>query len=187
LVGWLNEGRRRLRLWSAGCGTGEEAYGMALTALGAMEAAKVGLHEVDVKILATDLSKAVLERGKQGVFDDEQLRDVPRTVRGRYFRVADNGFAVDEHVRDLVRLRRLNLSKLPYPMTGPLDAIFCHEGLQPLVPSARDRVTSAVKALVTEDGLLCTGFDDDALDISEEDADQAGFLSSGDRIRHGHC
>jgi chemotaxis protein methyltransferase CheR len=189
LVAWLGQGKRRIRLWSAGCGSGEEAYGMALTTLGAMEVAKVGLQEVDVKILATDMSKAVLQRGKQGLYDDEQLRDVPRTLYDRYFHATDNGLAIDEDVKDLVRFRRLNLTKLPYPMTGPLEAIFCHEGLQPLVRSARTRVTNAVKELITEEGLLCTGFDDEAVAAArlDQDVEEDALVSLTGRIRPGHC
>jgi chemotaxis protein methyltransferase CheR len=182
LVRLLGEGQRRFRLWSAGCGTGEEAFGMALTALGATEAAKVALSEVDLKILATDLSKVVMERGKQGIFDEQQLRDVPRAFRERYFAAAETGFVIDEGIKDMVRFRRLNLTKLPYPMTGPLDAIFCHEALSPLVPSARASVTDAVKDLLAEEGLLCTGFAEtsSAAVVDEND----GLLR---RIYRGHC
>jgi chemotaxis protein methyltransferase CheR len=182
LVRLLGEGQRRFRLWSAGCGTGEEAFGMALTALGATEAAKVALSELDLKILATDLSKVVLERGKQGTFDEQQLRDVPRALRDRYFATAENGLAIDDGIKDMVRFRRLNLTKLPYPMTGPLDAIFCHEALSPLVPSARASVTDAVKDLLAEEGLLCTGFDETSSAAAVDEAD--GLLR---RLYRGHC
>jgi chemotaxis protein methyltransferase CheR len=185
LVRSLGEGQRRFRLWSAGCGTGEEAFGMALTALGATEAAKVALSDVDLKILATDLSKVVLERGKQGVFDEQQVRDVPRALRDRYFSAAENGVALDEGIKDMVRFRRLNLTKLPYPMTGPLDAIFCHEALSPLVPSARASVTDAVKDLLAEEGLLCTGFAEPSPAAADDDTD--GLFSGIRRIYRGHC
>jgi chemotaxis protein methyltransferase CheR len=185
LVRLLGEGQRRFRLWSAGCGTGEEAFGMALTALGATEAAKVALSDVDLKILATDLSKIVLERGKQGIFDEQQLRDVPRALHDRYFSAAENGLAIDESIKDLVRFRRLNLTKLPYPMTGPLDAIFCHEALSPLVPSARASVTDAVKDLLAEEGLFCTGFGEPSPAATDLDTDD--FIAGSRSSYRGHC
>lgn len=184
LVRLLGEGQRRFRLWSAGCGTGEEAFSMALTALGATEAAKVALSEVDLKILATDLSKVILERGKQGIFDEQQLRDVPRALHDRYFSAVESGLAIDEGVKDMVRFRRLNLTKLPYPMTGPLDAIFCHEALSPLVPSARASVTDAVKDLLAEEGLFCTGFGEPS-PATMDDSD--GFDSGPRSSYRGHC
>ena len=185
LVHALGEGKRRIRLWSAGCGTGEEAFGMALTALGALEAAKVALPEVDLKILATDISKVALDRGKRGMFDEEQLRDVPRSLYRRYFSSTGDGLTIDENVKDLVRFRRLNLTKLPYPMTGPMDAIFCHEALAPLVRSARDRVAAALKALIAEEGLLRSGFDEEAL-AAAEGTDEA-FIQTSRPRHHGHC
>lgn len=184
LVRLLGEGQRRFRLWSAGCGTGEEPFGMALTALGAMETAKVALSDVDLKILATDISKVVLERGKHGVFDEQQLRDVPRELFDRYFSAVEDGFAVDESIKDMVRFRRLNLTKLPYPMTGPLDAILCHGALAPLVPSARASVTDAMKDLLAEEGLLCTGFGETTPSARD---DMDGFVTTIGPSFRGHC
>ncbi len=163
LVRWLKEGKRRIRLWSAGCGTGEEAYGMALTLLAALDASGVGLHEVDIKILATDISKPILERGKRGIFHPDQLRDVPGAIHRRYFRETNGGVVIGEDVREMVYFRRLNLTRIPYPMVGPLEAVFCRDGLAPLVRSARRRVADALKALVGEAGILRTGFGDDEL------------------------
>jgi chemotaxis protein methyltransferase CheR len=185
LIRRLADGRRRIRLWSAGCGTGEEAFGMALTALGAMEAVKIALPELDIKILATDLSKVALQRGKLGVFDEEQLHHVPRTLRSRYFSATENGLALDENIKDMVRFCRLNLSKLPYPMTGPFDAIFCHEALVPLVPSARARVARAATDLLAEQGLLRTGFDDESMTATSDDDD--GSVPAGPSGHGGRC
>ena len=187
ITGWLASGKRRIRLWSAGCGTGEEAYGMALTALGAVEASGVELQDVDLKILATDLSKPTLQRGKQGLFDEEQLRDIPRPLHGRYFHPTDSGTIVDENLKDLVYFRRLNLTSVPYPMTGPLDGIFCHEGLAPLVASARKRAVTAVKTVLGKEGLLCTGFGDEDVDAVDEDELPTFPAATGRPMRHGHC
>jgi chemotaxis protein methyltransferase CheR len=186
LAGCLKDGKRRLRLWSAGCGSGEEAYSMAATALGAVEAAELRLHDVDIKILATDISKPMLDRGKHGVFHEEQLRDVPRALRGRTFHATENGLTIDEDLKDMVHFRRLNLTSLPYPMTGPLDAIFCHEGLKPLVPSARRRVARAVKPLLAHQGLLCTGFAAEDLAAVDE-SDMTFAWDDAHSGRDGNC
>jgi chemotaxis methyl-accepting protein methylase len=78
-------------------------------------------------------------------------------------------------------------------MTGPLQAIFCREGLVPLVESARKRVAAAVKELLGEEGVLCTSLTDEALaesDLVESDND-SDLLAPGNRgegwRRHGHC
>jgi chemotaxis protein methyltransferase CheR len=173
---------------------------MALTALSAVQVSEVGLGNVDIKILATDLSTPMIDRGKKGVFDEAQLRDVPPFMRDRYFRAVEGGLAIDEDVKDMVYFRRLNLARSPYPMTGPLEAIFCHEGLVPLVARARKRVAGAINDLLADGGLLCTGFGGQAADgatgeASEKTSDEA--LADADDeptlptrkipIRRGHC
>lgn len=187
LIDLLKSGKRRLRLWSAGCGSGEEAYGMAATALGAVEACELRWHDVDVKILATDISNPMLDRGRHGAFQEEQLRDVPRTLRDRYFHASDDGLTIDEEFKDMVCFRRLNLTSLPYPMSGPLDAIFCHEGLKPLVPSARRRVVSAVKDVLADQGLLCTGFADEDLAAADDVSEMTFALSDARSRPDGNC
>jgi len=187
LLSGLKDGKRRIRMWSAGCGSGEEAYSMAATALGAVEASGLRLCDVDIKILATDISKPVLDQGKQGTFHAEQLRDVPRPLRDRYFHTTENGLTIDEDVKDMVHFRRLNLTSLPYPMTGPLDAIFCHEGLRPLVPSARCRVDSAMRDLLTEQGLLCTGFANEEFPAAANEGEVLFPHDGARKLPDGHC
>jgi chemotaxis protein methyltransferase CheR len=165
----LRCGQRRFRLWSAGCGTGEEAYGMLLTAFAAMERAQVERDAVDLKILATDISARSIELGRRGWFDEAQICGVPALLRDRYFVEAEDGVAVDDSARTLVVFRRLNLAHPPFPMTGPLDAIFCHEGLAPLVPGARQRAMHAAKALLASRGVMCTGLDEEALVAIEDE------------------
>jgi chemotaxis protein methyltransferase CheR len=182
----LAAGQRRFRLWSAGCGSGEEPYAMLLTAQNAIEHAKVPIEEVDLKILATDLSPRALERGKKGVFDEAQVCDVPAPLFRRFFEETVEGVAITSELKAYVVFRRLNLAHQPFPMTGPLQAIFCHEGLSPMVPRARKSIVEAIQALLSKDGLLCTGFDDELADgDSEEDLWQDGLRSL---VRPpGHC
>jgi len=176
LVRWLKEGKRRIRLWCAGCGTGEEAYAMALTSLAAMEAARVGLHDASIKILATDISRPVLERARQGIFAEEQLRGVPRAAFGRYFHQAEGGLAIDEDVKDMVCFRRLNLARIPYPMSGPFEGIFCQEALARLVPSARKRALHAMSTLLSERGRLYSGFGAQAVAEEDDGGDDFGWM-----------
>jgi chemotaxis protein methyltransferase CheR len=181
LVRWLKEGRLRIRLWCAGCGTGEEAYAMALMSLAAIEAAKVALHEVSIKVLATDVSRPVLERARQGIFAEEQLRGFPRATFGRYFQATEAGLAIDEDVKDMVCFRRLNLARIPYPMSGLFEGIFCRDGLAPLVPSARKRAMDAMRALLSERGRLYSGLGGDVLAEHGDGDDDLGWAQHAAR------
>jgi chemotaxis protein methyltransferase CheR len=119
----LRAGQRRFRFWCAGCSSGEEPYTVAMT-----------VHDLlagsDWKILATDLSTRALARAKLGVYGDEEVADVPGRFREKFLRRtrdADGGstWEVADRLKERIVYRRLNLARHPYPMAGPLDAVFC--------------------------------------------------------------
>ena len=168
----LAGGRRRIRLWSAGCGSGEEPYAMAVTILQAIEDAGLSSMMVDWKVLASDVSLRALERGRRGVFDESRIADLPVALVERFFNTTSEGVAIRSAVRARVVFRRLNIAQPPFPMTGPLDAVFCHEGLLPLLPRVRRRVVEAAKALLTKDGIFCGSNGDDFLAATEDAEDE---------------
>ncbi|MGD0836285.1 MAG: CheR family methyltransferase [Polyangia bacterium] len=151
-------GQRRFRFWSAGCGSGEEAYGMVLTARHAAAAAGLDPDSIELKILATDISPRAIEAGKRGIFEPCQVARVPGRMRGPHFHESCGGVAVSPAIRSPVVFRRLNLAQAPLPMTGIFDAIFCHEGLAAMVPEARMRATRAAQRLLSRRGLFRAGF-----------------------------
>ncbi len=121
-----SSGNRRLRVWSAGCSTGEEPYTIGVT-----------LHEAipnpdlwDIKILATDLSTQVLARAAKGIYGPERLKDVSQALVRKYFQSVKNpvdgapAYQVKDQLRRLVTFARLNLME-NWPMKGPFDIIFC--------------------------------------------------------------
>lgn len=116
---WRRAARNRLRLWSAGCSSGQEAYSMAIVLA---EALAPGC---DWRILATDINSEVVACGAEGVYDEDDLAGLPGRHRGRYFVAHGNGRvrAVDA-LRARVSFRELNLVEA-WPMRGPLDVIFC--------------------------------------------------------------
>jgi chemotaxis protein methyltransferase CheR len=122
LIGQLRAGGR-LRLWSAGCSTGQEPYSMALTVLSALPEAA----DLDVKILATDIDPNVIATAKAGVYAEDLVQAIPTQARSRWLeRDAEDRSAwrVGALVQRLVTFKELNLMG-PWPMKGPFHAIFC--------------------------------------------------------------
>ena len=111
---------RRLRIWSAGCSSGEEPYSIAMTVLETVP----DLPRWDIRILATDLDSDMLERGRRGVYAAERVRALGPARVGRFFSAVSGGLQVVPGLGRLIAFRQLNLMH-PLPMKGPLDVIFC--------------------------------------------------------------
>lgn len=110
-----------MRIWSAGCSTGEEAY----TAVMVMKEFFGLDHSWDTRILATDISTHVLQSAKVGIYAEESLKDIPPTWEKRYFkRIGDQTYELNEEIKKEVLFRRLNLMD-PFPFHQPFDLIFC--------------------------------------------------------------
>jgi chemotaxis protein methyltransferase CheR len=113
---------RRLRIWSAGCATGEEAYSIAMVVKEIVPAAW------DVKILATDLDSSVLEKGKRGLYEEERISGMSLARLHRWFKkgtgLATGKIQVSTELQELITFKHLNLIGL-WPMHGPFDIIFC--------------------------------------------------------------
>lgn len=112
--------QKKLRIWSAGCSTGEEPYSIAMTVLDAVPYPE----QWDIKIYASDLSLLSLETAHKGVYSSVKVLDtVPRGTIARYFDLQGDAYRVKEAVRNLVVFDYHNL-KHANGMTG-LDTIFC--------------------------------------------------------------
>ena len=116
-----NAGTRRIRIWSAGCSTGEEPYSIAMTVLEALGERS----DWDVKILATDIDSNVVATAAAGVYPEHRQQGINEARRKRWF-TADRGGPVQAKsaVRDIIRFAQLNLMG-DWPFKGPFDAIFC--------------------------------------------------------------
>jgi len=117
-----NVDTKKIRVWSAGCSTGEEPYSIAITFMENMD-----LQGWDFKILATDLDSKVLQKGQQGVYDIERVESVKIGYKKKSFLKDQNHpdiVKVKPELQSLIRFKRLNLLE-KWPMKGPFDFIFC--------------------------------------------------------------
>lgn len=123
---------RELRIWSAGCSTGQEPYTIAITMLEAAGRAPAPNPAAgsggEFRVLATDISNRVLDEARRGRYPGSDLDGVDSSLVGRYFTRSNEGgrpaFTVADRVRRAVRFAKLNLMG-EWPMHGPFDFIFC--------------------------------------------------------------
>ncbi len=111
----------QVRIWSAGCSNGQEAYSAALVILSMMP--EVLSH--DLKILATDIDPNMVAEGRVGRYSSTAVEDVPAELKKRWLRkVREDEWQVADEAMQLVSFRELNLFA-PWPMKRPFDIIFC--------------------------------------------------------------
>ncbi len=110
---------RRVRIWSAGCSTGEEPYSIAMTVLDAIPEAP----HLDIRVLATDIDPRVIATAQRGRYASEAVAQTPPAMRKRFLEDDDSVVVADE-ARALVTFRELNLMA-DWPMRGQFDVIFC--------------------------------------------------------------
>jgi chemotaxis protein methyltransferase CheR len=111
---------RRLRIWSAGCSTGQEPYTIALELLDALPE----LKRWDFKILATDIDTAVIAKAATGIYPDSELNGLALERVRLFDNLGDGRVQVPRAVAQTISFKPLNLMA-PWPMKGPFDAIFC--------------------------------------------------------------
>lgn len=113
-----------IRIWSAGCSSGEEPYTIAMILLGT-ERSKAGWAlSADLRILATDIADHAVEAARTGLYPPETADSVPQPYRKLWMRQKGDGFEAASELRGMITFNRLNLFE-PWPMRQAFDVIFC--------------------------------------------------------------
>ena len=157
---------RRIRVWSAGCSTGEEPYSLAMTF-----AENMPVNENwDVKILATDLDTNVIATAKAGLYNEERMTGVSNSRIKRWFlrgRGEHSGSVrVRPEIRDYITFKQLNLMG-DWPMRGQFDVIFCRNVViyfdKPTQAVLFDRYANYLK----DDGYLFVGHSESLFKVTK--------------------
>jgi chemotaxis protein methyltransferase CheR len=163
----LSGAPRRLRIWSAGCSTGEEAYSLAMTVLETVTDVK----RWDIRILATDLDSDVLERGRRGLYAEDRLRNMTLQRRTRFFsehRERDGlCYEATPELKSLITFKQLNLMH-PLPMRGPLDAVFCRNVVIYFDKDTQRDLFARVAQLQRPGNLLFLGHSESLFKVSDD-------------------
>lgn len=152
------EGRpRRLRIWSAGCSTGEEPYSLALIV---RENLKPGV-DWDVKILASDIDTDVLHQATHAVYPEDRLRGFASGWKEKYFLRGTGAYAgqvrARSELRDLITFRRINLVQEPWPIHTHFDVIFCRNVMIYFNRPTQQRLLERFASYLREGGYLVLG------------------------------
>jgi len=155
---------KQLKLWSAGCSTGEEPYTLAILIL---EVLGAGISEWSVDILAVDISQSALKKARKGEYGHYTLRNMPLHLVQKYFLKDGPTYKVREEVKKLVRFEAMNL--LDRSQTNKIrgmDFVFCRNVLIYFDTEARRRVVASFYESLNPGGYLFIGHSESLHDIS---------------------
>lgn len=151
----LRTRERQLRLWSAACATGEEAYSLAIAVR------RLNLPaDWQVKIFATDLSARALALAEEGTFTTQRLRRLSPEMRACYFKPYGEGFRVCDEARSLITFSQFNLSQtasIPDHLRE-MDVVFCRNVLIYFVPEAIRQAVDHLRTAIRDSGYLFLGY-----------------------------
>jgi chemotaxis protein methyltransferase CheR len=152
---------RRLRVWSAGCSSGEEPYTIALV----LRREMTDMNRHDVRILATDIDTDILAKASRGEYSAEALDNVPDPFC-RYFKPIEESegatIRIAQEVRSLITFRPLNLME-SWPMKGPFDAIFCRNVMIYFDAPTKSKLIERFIRLIKPGGWLYIGHSESLL------------------------
>jgi chemotaxis protein methyltransferase CheR len=161
-----DKGNKRIRLWSAGCSTGEEPYSLAMTVMEAFP----DWRERDIRILATDINNRSLKQAREGVYTPWSMRVIEKRYLDSYFDKIGKSYIIREEVKSLVDFSHLNLQTDQYPAPDgefrDLDAIFCRNVMIYFSLPTTRQIVEKIAATLVPGGLFFLGHAETLFQIS---------------------
>lgn len=152
----------RLRIWSAGCSTGEEPYSIAMLLL-----EKPCLKGWQLEVIGTDISQRVLQQARRGVYGRSAFRMTDDYYLLKYFEPQDGGFRIVDKVRQLVAISHLNLlDRTRLAMLGTFDLIFCRNVIIYFDQAAKKQVVESFYGALQGEGFLLLGHSESLMNIT---------------------
>ncbi len=146
-----------IRVWSAGCSSGEEPYSLAFTLMDQLET----IQTWDVRILASDLATTVLEQAAKGIYKEEKIKNIPKNTLRKYFQKGANESAglykVQQDVKNLIHFRRFNLNRDVFPFKKKFDFIFCRNVMIYFDKNTQGKLVDKYYDVLAQEGYLLIG------------------------------
>lgn len=157
------DGQLQLRIWSAGCSSGEEPYTIAMLLLD-----MPWLRNWKVEIIGTDISQRVLQMARQGIYGDSAFRVTDPSCRQRFFVAeADGRYRIKDEVRSLVTISHLNLfDVMRVALLGRMDIIFCRNVIIYFDPAGKKKVVETFHQRLAPEGFLLLGHSESLINVT---------------------
>lgn len=156
-------GERKLRIWSAGCSSGEEPYTIAIT----VQEFFVDKPGWDIKILATDLDTEMLEKAKAGVYSQASVAPVAPEYLRKYFKKGVNAntgyYMANETLKKMLIFKGHNLISERFSFRGPIDIVFCRNVIIYFDEETKAKVIDYFHDVLKENGVLFLGHSESAI------------------------
>jgi chemotaxis protein methyltransferase CheR len=158
----MKSGDRTLRIWSAGCSSGEEPYTIAMLLLD-----MGGFAGWNVEIIGTDISQRVIQQARKGLYGKASFRVTDDSYIRRYFTEQDGMYRVNDKVRELVTISHLNLLDANrIALLGRMDVIYCRNVIIYFDEVARRKVIDSFYRALRDGGYLLLGHSESLMNIS---------------------
>ena len=157
----IEEKQTRIRIWSAGCSSGQEPYTIAMIVKEILNKHK----NVDIKILATDIDTNILDEAKAGIYSENQITSLPEQYK-RYFSKKDKDvYEIDKEVKNLITFNRLNLLEA-WPIKNQFDVIFCRNVVIYFNKETQIKLFDSFSNHLKDEGWLYIGHSENLTNIS---------------------
>lgn len=158
---------RKLRVWSAACSTGQEAYSIAMTILD-YQAKHAGAFKADFEVVGTDISEHVLDVANRGEYNKIAiLRGLPAPYQSKYFnKLGDDSLVVKPQLKEHVSFKKLNLLS-SYAGLGSFDIVFCRNVLIYFSADNKKRILQQIAACLSNDGSLLLGASESVATVTD--------------------
>jgi len=155
--------RNKLRIWSAGCASGEEPYSIAMLFL----ENQYLLNGLEVEIIGSDINRRVLEKARRGVYTRNSFRSTDDYFTRKYFNAEGDDYRIKDSVRELVSFSHINLlDNYRQSFIGDVDMIFCRNVLIYFGHESKKRVVDGFSARLRDGGYLMLGHAESLMNIS---------------------
>jgi len=155
---------RRLRLLSAGCASGEEAYSLAIL----LRDRFPELGSWQIEILGLDLNPAMIAKAEKARYTKWSLRDTPDELRDKHFRIDGAHYVLPESIRSMVRFEEKNLAGSDWANLNQFDIILCRNVMMYLVPDAAQAVTQRLTQALRPEGFLFLGYAENLRGLTQD-------------------